>query len=113
MFINDLNLLLLVFHLLLLVFLTSLTNSLGLLIIAELIWITLYLFSALNGILNDDLTLMALPFFFLIFSAVELGFGLLLLTLQLQITRSLDVNSGATNHYFENSLHEPFHVFKQ
>jgi len=60
----------------------------------------------------DDLTLLSLPFFFLIFSAVELGFGLLLLTLQLLMTRSLDLSLGNTSDLKTENTTEPFFSIK-
>nr|APW82397.1 Nad4L [Urostyla grandis] len=68
--------------------------------------------ASISGSSVDDLTLLALPFFFLIFSAIELGLGLLLLTLQLQITRSLNPNLNRLPQASINDRVEPFYRFK-
>lgn len=108
MYVNDYNLFLLTFHCLLLLTLTALTNSLGMLLLAELIWISLFLLATSGGIYNDDSSLAALPFFFLVFSAVELGFGLILLTLQLQLTRSLNMSLNTPTQISREAQNEPF-----
>jgi hypothetical protein len=45
----------------------------------------------------DNLNLLALTFFFLVFSAIELGIGLILLLLQNLITRSISLSNNSFN----------------
>ena len=73
--------------------LTSTNTSLHLLLTAELLWITLYALTLMIGLSYDNLSLLSLTFFFLIFSAVEFGVGLVIMLLQHLITRSLNLDS--------------------
>lgn len=80
-----------------LTFLVNPTNTLQFLIIAELLWITLFFIALLIGFLNNDLNVISLTFFFLVFSAIELSIGLILILAQNLILRSitiLDLNSN-------------------
>jgi len=45
----------------------------------------------------DNLNILSLTFFFLIFSAIEFGIGLVLLLLQHILTRTLNLNDSETN----------------
>ena len=51
----------------------------------------------LDKYLNDNLNILSLTFFFLIFSAVEFGIGLVLLLLQHILSRTLKLNDSDTN----------------
>ena len=56
-------------------------NFIFLLFFSEIIWIILYCFSILTGILIDDLNLLTLSFLILGFASVEFSFGYLLIIL--------------------------------
>lgn len=74
--------------------LTTYTNTtLHLLLTAELLWITLYALTLIIGLAYDNLNLLSLTFFFLIFSAVEFGIGLVLMLIQHILTRTLYLHS--------------------
>ena len=73
---------------------THTNTSLHLLLTAELLWITLYALTLLIGLAYDNLNLLSLTFFFLIFSAVEFGVGLVLMLLQHLITRTLNLDAS-------------------
>ncbi len=45
----------------------------------------------------DNLNILSLTFFFLIFSAIEFGIGLVLLLLQHILSRTLNLNDSDTN----------------
>lgn len=55
---------------------------LHLLLTAELAWITLFCMALVAGFSGNDHNLVALTFYFLLFSAVEFSVGLVLLVLQ-------------------------------
>ena len=86
---SDLTLAFLQFAVMVLSVLTSSTSTLHLLLTAELVWITLFGFALMVGVMFNNLNLLSLTFFFLIFSAVEFGVGLVLLLMQNIITRSI------------------------
>lgn len=72
-------------------------TSIHLLLTAELLWITLYLIVLFIGLTYDNLNILSLTFFFLIFSAIEFGIGLVLLLLQHILLRTITLNDGETN----------------
>jgi hypothetical protein len=49
------------------------------------------------GFIYDNLNILSLTFFFLVFSAIEFGIGLILLLFQNIITRSINLNDYDTN----------------
>lgn len=49
------------------------------------------------GLVYDNLNILSLTFFFLIFSAIEFGIGLVLLLLQHILLRTLTLNDGEVN----------------
>ena len=97
MVIGDLNLFFCFFFLLLFSIIVNTNTSLHLLLTAELLWITLYAIVLFVGLVNDNLNILSLTFFFLIFSAVEFGIGLVLLLLQHILSRTLNLNDSDTN----------------
>lgn len=97
LFLGDLNTLLVFFFILMSTFLVSTTSTLHLLLTAELLWITLYLVALLVGLAYDNLNVISLTFFFLIFSAAEFGSGLVLILLQQIIYRSLSLYTNEVN----------------
>lgn len=94
LFFGDVNVLIILFLILLTTLTTHVNTSLHLLLTAELIWITLYALVLLLGFIYDNLHLLSLTFFFLIFSAVEFSVGLVLLLLQHLLLRTLSLDSG-------------------
>lgn len=72
-------------------------TALHLLLTAELLWITLYSIVLFIGLVYDNLNILSLTFFFLIFSAIEFGIGLVLLLLQHILLRTLTLNDLETN----------------
>jgi len=96
--------------LLIITFVINPNTTLHLLLTAELLWITLYSLVTLIGFLYNDLNLISLTFFFLIFSAVEFSVGLVLMLLQHLILRTTSLhtyekNSTKHNYRFLNTLH--------
>ena len=79
--------------------LVNANTGLHLLLTAELLWITIYLISLLVGIAYDNLNILSLTFFVLIFSAIELGVGLVLLLLQYILLRTLGLDYQDTNNF--------------
>lgn len=94
MMIGEINLVIVAFFLLFIGLLINVNSFVHLLLLAELIWITLYGLALLGGFLMNDLGLVSLTFFFLIFSAIELGIGLELVSIQNVVTRSLNTTSA-------------------
>ena len=93
--------------------LVNTNTSLHLLLTAELLWITLYAVTLLVGMIYDNLNLISLTFFFLIFSAVEFGVGLVLMLIQHLLTRTLNLDaSGNTPFKFTANSTRPLLVNK-
>jgi hypothetical protein len=110
MMVESLNMLFLFFFLILFSILINTNTSIHLLLTAELLWITLYTIVLLLGLIYDNLNLLSLTFFFLVFSAIEFGVGLVLLLFQNIITRSINLNDYDTNflkfsNRFKNKLY--------
>lgn len=72
-------------------------TALHLLLTAELLWITLYVVVLFIGLVYDNLNVLSLTFFFLIFSAIEFGLGLVLILLQHVLLRTLNLDEAETN----------------
>ena len=109
MFLGDLNVLFLFFFFILGSLLVNTNTALHLLLTAELLWITLYTIVLFVGLVYDNLNILSLTFFFLIFSAIEFGVGLILLLLQHILTRTLSLDDNDTNifkfsHRFNRQL---------
>jgi NADH:ubiquinone oxidoreductase subunit K len=114
LFFGDVNVLLVLFFFSFSTLVTGTSTSLHLLLTAELLWITLYALTLLVGIAHDNLNLISLTFFFLVFSAVEFGIGLVLLLVQHLLTRTLGLDasgnvppkfsSGTSRTLFVNNL---------
>lgn len=94
LFFGDMNLLIILFLVLLSTLVTDPNTSLHLLLTAELLWITLYALTLLMGLIYDNLNLLSLTFFFLIFSAVEFGVGLVIMLVQHLLLRTLTLGSN-------------------
>ena len=94
LFLGDLNLLFILFFVLSSTLITHTNTSLHLLLTAELIWITLYALTLIVGLSYDNLNLVSLTFFFLIFSAVEFAVGLVIMLIQHLLTRTINLNAG-------------------
>ena len=110
MLLGDLNLLFFFFFILIFSILVNTNTSLHLLLTAELLWITLYAIVLFIGLAFDNPNILSLTFFFLVFSAVEFGLGLILLLLQNILTRSaslidLDTNFLKFANRFKNKLY--------
>ena len=108
--VESLNMLFLFFFLIFFSILINTNTSIHLLLTAELLWITLYTIVLLLGLVYDNLNLLSLTFFFLVFSAIEFGIGLVLLLFQNIITRSINLNDYDTNflkfsNRFKNKLY--------
>ena len=97
LFLGDLNTLFLFFFIILGSLLVNTNTALHLLLTAELLWITLYAIVLFVGLVYDNLNILSLTFFFLIFSAIEFGIGLVLLLLQHILLRTLNLNDSETN----------------
>ena len=111
LFLGDLNTLLLFFFFIFGTFLITTNTALHLLLTAELLWITLYIIVLFVGLVYDNLNFLSLTFFFLIFSAVEFGVGLILLLLQHLLTRSLNLYDSETNIFkFMNRFNRTINI---
>lgn len=82
MTLNELNLIIFFIFNVLIIILINPINLLNVLILVELIWIGFYAITCITGYLYDDLTLLSLSFFFLLFSAAELITGFILILIQ-------------------------------
>lgn len=101
MLIGDLNLFFILIIIFALSFIFNNTSSLSLLLTAELIWIFLYSIALIVGFYVDNINILSLTFFFLIFSAVEFSLGLIILFFQYILLRSInsDINQQQNNNF--------------
>ena len=97
LFIGDLNIVLVLFLILFSTLLVHVNTSLHLLLTAELLWVTIYITAVLAGLLYDNLNILSISFFVLVFSAVEFGLGLIILIMQHLFTRTLNLNENEQN----------------
>jgi hypothetical protein len=111
--VESLNLFFLFFFLILFSILVNTNTSLHLLLTAEILWITLYAIVLLIGLIYDNLNMLSLTFFFLVFSAIEFGIGLVLLLFQNIITRSINLNDYDNNFLkFSNRFKSKLYINK-
>ncbi len=97
MTVDSLNLLIFFFLLLMFSIFINSNTSLHLLLTAELIWISLYGVVLFVGLVYDNLNILSLTFFFLVFSAIEFGVGAVLILLQNIFLRTLSLNDADEN----------------
>ena len=95
--VETLNLFILFFFLIIFSIFLNSNTALHLLLTAELLWITLYSVVLFVGLFYDNLNILSLTFFFLVFSAIEFGIGLVLLLFQNIVNRSINLNEGDSN----------------
>lgn len=111
--VESFNLLIFFFMLIIFSILINTNTALHLLLTAELLWITLYAIALFVGILYDNLNILSLTFFFLVFSAIEFGIGLILLLFQNIITRSINLNDADLNFLkFSNRFKTKLYINK-
>ena len=82
MSLTTLNFYFFLFFFLFFYFLVNFNNNIQSLIFSEFIWITLYSTSLIISFVFNDINLMSLTIFFLIFSASEISIGLTIFYLQ-------------------------------
>jgi len=74
-------------------FFLNLGNFFKLVIYAELVWLILFVYSALCGGINDDLGILSFSFFVLGFAGVEFSLGLLLIVLYKNTFKTADLDN--------------------
>jgi NADH:ubiquinone oxidoreductase subunit K len=94
---GDLNLVFILFFCFFLAIALNVNTALHLLLTAELMWISLYIIVLLIGFLFDNVNMLSLTFFFLIFSAAEFALGLVIILLQHILLRSIYINTMSKN----------------
>lgn len=97
MIFGDLNLVFLLFFLFFLTIILNVNTALHLLLTAELMWISLYIIVLLIGFIFDNVNMLSLTFFFLIFSAAEFALGLVIILVQHVMLRSIYINTLSKN----------------
>lgn len=97
MYLGDLNTLFILFYILLGTLVLHTNTSLHFLLTAELLWVTLYAITIFVGLSYDNTNILSLSFFFLIFSAVEFGVGLLVALIQHFFSRTLSLSTNDIN----------------
>ena len=95
--VESLNILFFFFILIFFSIVINTNTSLHLLLTAELLWITLYSIVLFIGLIYDNLNILSLTFFFLVFSAIEFGIGLVLLLFQNIKMRTINLNDFDSN----------------
>ena len=106
---GDLNFIIILFFFILLSLVININTALHLLLTAEFLWITLYVFALFSGLIYDNLNILSLTFFFLVLSAVEFGLGLIIMLVQNIIMRSINLSDSSSNSFkwslrFQNKL---------
>lgn len=89
MSLNELNFIILLFFFLIYSFFFYSQTLFYLLILSELFWITLYLLVLVIAIYQNNLYILVLSLFFLIFSAIEISIGLLIIYLQMLLNNTI------------------------
>lgn len=100
MILNDIFFLIIIIIIISFSFTINITNSLFYLILAEIIWITLYAIILISGFYFDNINILSLSFFFLLISAVEFSIGIVIIFIQILFLRSLEVNKKNNNKFF-------------
>lgn len=97
-----LNFFLCIFWISLISFLINPTNFIFLLIFSEIVWIVLYCYTILTGVINDDLTLLTNSFLIIGLASLEfvLGYLLIILFKYFNKTTNLIDNSKLNKNYF-------------
>jgi len=108
--VESLHLFFLFFFLIIFSLIVNTNTALHLLLTAEILWISLYAITLFIGLIYDNLNILSLTFFFLVFSAVEFGIGLILLLFQNIVNRSINLNDLDHNflkfsNRFKNKLY--------
>ena len=94
---GDLNLVFILFFIFFVTILLNVNTALHLLLTAELMWISLYIIVLLVGFIFDNVNVLSLTFFFLIFSAAEFALGLVIILIQHILLRSIYLNTKGKN----------------
>lgn len=111
--VESLNLFFLFFFIFFFSILLNTNTSLHLLLTAEILWITLYSITLYIGILYDNVNILSLTFFFLVFSAIELGLGLIILLIQNVINRTINLaDNDVKNIKFLNRFKTKININK-
>lgn len=112
MTLNELNFTVSIFFFLYFIFIFNFDNNFKSLILSELFWITLYIFAVMVGSIIDEAAVSSLVFFFLIFSAVDVSLGCLIIIIQKKVFKTVNNthNSNFVNNY--NSRKGKFVFFK-
>ena len=96
---GDMNLVLFLFFFFFLTIILNVNTALHLLLTAELMWISLYIIVLLVGFIFDNVNILSLTFFFLIFSAAEFALGLVIILIQHIFLRSIYINTMSKNNH--------------
>jgi NADH:ubiquinone oxidoreductase subunit K len=108
---GDMNLVLILFFLFFLTVILNVNTALHLLLTAELMWISLYIIVLLVGFIFDNVNILSLTFFFLIFSAAEFALGLVIILIQHIFSRSIYINTmSKNNHKFSSRFKKKLSV---
>lgn len=82
-------------------------NFIKLLFFSEVTWLTLYCYTALVGVVNDDLTIISNTFLILGLAGLEYSIGLLLVIVYRNTNKSIifpdDLKSWNPNLYYQNT----------
>ena len=83
-------------------FISNFNNFVRLLFYSELIWIILYVYILIQGVINDDLILLSTSIFILGLAGIEYGLGILLLLIFKQINKKTEFNETDNDIYNHN-----------
>jgi NADH:ubiquinone oxidoreductase subunit K len=78
-------------------FVINIENFLKILIFSEVTWLSLYCYTILTGVSNNDLTLLSNSFFILGFASLEFSIGLLLIIIFKNNMKSINLTDDAIN----------------
>lgn len=86
-----LNFWIFIFWLSLIGFIINPSNFVNLILFSEITWVSLYCYSALTGVVNDDINLLTLSFLILGLAGVEFVLGLLILVIFRNFNKTLNL----------------------
>lgn len=109
--ISEINLLNFFIIILLMYFVLGFENTFKSIITSEFIWISLFINYLIYAIIYDNITILSLTLFFLIFSAIEISICLVLIVFQKKFFKTLSSSTQNSSNEF-NLKSKKIKIFK-
>jgi len=94
MIIGEINFINLIIWIVFIHFIFGFENTFKSIIVSEFIWISLFSLYLAYSLIFDNITILSLTLFFLIFSAIEISICLILIIFQKKLNKTVNVNIG-------------------